>query len=79
MINKTIFIQTLIYFALPLVLGMIHAVFGIYVVNKDLTSLYGQSDILVSSIMTMMGIIVIYGGYFLTTYVGYKSIIKNAK
>ena len=61
------------------VLGMIHAVFGIYVVNKDLTSLYGQSDILVSSIMTMMGIIVIYGGYFLTTYVGYKSIIKNAK
>ena len=78
-INKTIFIQTLIYFALPLVLGMIHAVFGIYVVNKDLTSLYGQSDILVSSIMTMMGIIVIYGGYFLTTYVGYKSIIKNAK
>ena len=79
MINKTIFIQTLIYFALPLVLGMIHAVFGIYVVNKDLTSLYGQSDILVSSIMTMMGIIVIYGGYFLTTYVGFKSIIKNAK
>lgn len=79
MINKTIFIQTLIYFALPLVLGMIHAVFGIYVVNKDLTSLYGQSDILVSSIMTMMGIIVIYGWYFLTTYVGYKSIIKNAK
>lgn len=79
MINKTIFIQTLIYFSLPLGLGVIHAIFGIYVVNKDLTSLYGQSDILVSSIMTMMGIIVIYGGYFLTTYVGYKSIIKNAK
>ena len=79
MINKTIFIQTLIYFSLPLGLGVIHAIFGIYVVNKDLTSLYGQSDILLSSLMTMLGIVVIYGGYFFTTYVGYKSIVKNAK
>lgn len=79
MINKTIFIQTFIYFALPLGLGVVHAIFGIYVVNKDLTSLYGQSDIIVSSLMTMLGIIVIYGGYFFTTYSGYKSIVKNAK
>lgn len=79
MINKTIFIQTLIYFCVPLGLAIIHSIVGIYVANKDLTSLYGQSDILKSSLMTLIGIIIIYGGYFFTTYSGYKSIIKNAK
>ncbi len=79
MINQTIFIQTLIYFCVPLGLAIIHSIIGIYIANKDLTSLYGQSDILKSSLMTLIGIIIIYGGYFFTTYSGYKSIIKNAK
>ena len=79
MINKTIFIQTLIYFGAPLALAIVHAIFGIYVVNKDLTSIYGQSDILKSSLMTLIGIVIIYGGYFFTTYSGYKAVVKNNK
>lgn len=79
MIDKTIFIQTIIYFGVPLLLAIVHAVFGIYVVNKDLTSLYGQSDIFKSSVMTLIGIVIIYGGYFFITYSGYKAVIKNAK
>ena len=34
MINKTIFIQTLIYFSLPVILALIHSVIGIKVVNE---------------------------------------------
>ena len=79
MINKTIFVQTIIYFGVPLLLAIVHAIFGIYVVNRDLTSLYGQSDIFKSSVMTLIGIVIIYGGYFFITYSGYKSVIKNIK
>lgn len=78
MINQTIFNQTFIYFMIPLILAIIHSIFGILSVN-DFIKLYGQSDIITSSILTMLLLIVIYGGYFITTYTGYKTVIKNSK
>ena len=80
MIDKTIFIQTIIYFGVPLLLAIVHAVFGIYVVNKDLTSLYGQSDIFKSSVMTLIA----YPSLFTVDtssllIVGIKQLFKNAK
>ncbi|MGL5414288.1 MAG: FtsX-like permease family protein [Clostridium sp.] len=75
-INKSIFVQTLSYFALPLVLGLIHSAVGIYVAN-ELISNFGKSSILQTSIITMAVIAVIYFGYFLVTYLGYKNIIKE--
>ncbi|MBC5997901.1 ABC transporter permease [Romboutsia ilealis] len=77
MINKTIFIQTLIYFTLPLALAFVHSVVGIKVVS-DFISAFGKPDIGLSSLITGGIFIVIYMGYFYATYTGYKNIIKNS-
>ncbi|HBJ2623421.1 TPA: FtsX-like permease family protein [Clostridium botulinum] len=78
MINKTIFVQVFIYFMLPLGLALIHSVIGIHVIN-DYIKFYGKSDIGRAAISTVALILVIYGGYFYTTVVGYKNTINNAK
>lgn len=77
MINKTIFVQTLIYFTLPLELAFIHAIIGIDVVNEFI-KMYGNPDIETSSLITVLIFIVVYIGYFYATYTGYKNIIKNS-
>lgn len=74
-INKAVFSQVFIYFMMPLIIAIIHSVVGITVVSK-IISTFGSSSILVASIITAIIIIMVYGGYFLTTYVGYKNIIK---
>lgn len=76
MIDKTIFIQTFIYFSLPVILALIHSVVGILVVNKDISSL-NPIDIRFSALMTTLIFIVVYVGYFYTTYLAYKNIVKN--
>lgn len=76
MIDKTIFIQTLIYFSLPVTLALIHSIIGILVVNKDLRT-FNQIDIRFSALITALIFIVVYAGYFYTTYTGYKNIVKN--
>ena len=78
MINKTIFAQTVIYFIMPLGLAILSSIVGINVVNKFI-SLYGNTNILPTSLLTLAILVVVYGGYFYVTYTGYKSIIKNSK
>lgn len=78
MINKTIFTQTLIYFMVPLTLAIVHSIVGI-IVASEFISLYGTSNIGPSAVITLLIIVVIYGGYFYATYAGYKSIVKNNK
>lgn len=75
-INKTIFIQTLIYFAMPLVLAIIHSIVGISVANEFI-SLYGNAEIGASATITALLIIAIYGGYFYATYIGYKNVTNT--
>lgn len=76
MINKTIFLQTLIYFSLPVILALVHSIVGILVVNNEISN-FNQIDIRFSALMTALIFIVVYAGYFYTTYTGYKNIIKN--
>lgn len=78
MINKSIFIQTLIYFGAPLALAIVHSIVGIYVV-KDFISALGSTNIMISALITLVFIILIYSGYFYATYTSYKRIIKNNK
>lgn len=75
-INKTIFIQTLLYFSLPICLALVHSVVGIKVAN-EFVSFYGAPDIVGSSIMTALLLLIVYGSYFFATYIGYKNIIKS--
>lgn len=76
MIDKTIFIQTFVYFSLPVILALIHSVVGIYVVN-DFINAFQQTEIILPALMTGLVFLVVYVGYFYTTYVGYKNIVKS--
>lgn len=78
MINKTIFAQTVIYFVMPLGLAIVSSIVGINVVNKFL-SMYGNTNIVPTSLLTLAILVIVYGGYFYVTYTGYKSIVKNSK
>ncbi|WP_270562867.1 FtsX-like permease family protein [Clostridium beijerinckii] len=76
MINKTIFLQTLIYFSLPVILALVHSIVGIIVVNKEISN-FNQIDIRFSALMTAVIFMIVYAGYFYTTYTGYKNIVRN--
>ncbi|MGX5439917.1 FtsX-like permease family protein [Bacillus thuringiensis] len=76
MIDKTIFIQTFVYFSLPVTLALIHSIVGIYVINNFINAIQ-PTDITLPALMTGLVFLVVYVGYFYTTYVGYKNIVKS--
>lgn len=76
MIHKALFRQIAIFFMFPLLIAMIHSVFGIMFCNYILET-FGNEKLLQSIIMTAFFLIVIYGGYFLITYFCSKNIIKE--
>ncbi|MPQ43344.1 ABC transporter permease [Clostridium tarantellae] len=79
MINKSILIQIFIYFMLPLSLAIIHSIIGINVASDVINIFGGSYDILIPSLITALIICIIYGGYFIATYVGCKNMIKDNK
>ncbi|MBE1303540.1 ABC transporter permease [Clostridium botulinum] len=76
MIDKTIFLQTLIYFTLPMILALIHSVIGIKVIS-DYIEVFTKIDISFSALITALIFSVVYAGYFYTTYIGYKNIVES--
>lgn len=76
MLNRALFNQIAIFFALPLILAIIHSIFGIQVCNYILET-FGNEKLLISIVMTACFLGVIYGGYFLITYFCSKNIIKE--
>ena len=76
MINKSLFIQIAIYFAFPLILALIHSIFGIQVCKLMLES-SGQLNVFGAIKITILFLIIIYGGYFYITYLSAKNIIKE--
>lgn len=77
MINKALFRQIGIFFGLPLVLAIIHSVFGIQFVLEVMADLASKKDLLPSVIATVIIMGSIYGVYFIATYLGCKNIIKE--
>lgn len=76
LINKAILIQNLIYFAIPLGLAIIHSIVGISMVNEVFKA-FSQGIIGSSMLVIISTLLVIYGGYFYATYVGFKNIVKS--
>ncbi len=76
MINRALFRQIAIFFMFPLLLAIIHSIFGIIFCNYILQT-FGNQSLLISIIMTTVFLIVIYGGYYLITYFCSKNIIKE--
>ena len=77
MINKALFRQIGIFFGLPLILAIIHSIFGIQFVLEMLSGLAEKKDLLPSIIATIIVMGIIYGAYFLATYFGSKNIIRE--
>ncbi len=76
MINFSMLLQIGMYFMFPLVVAMIHSVVGLSEVNKLIT-LFGNMHIAKNIFFTAIFLIIIYGTYFLATYIGSKNIIKE--
>lgn len=75
-LNKALFYQIAIFFLFPLIIAIIHSIFGIKFCNFIL-SVFGDDKLLPSIIMTSIFLSFIYGGYFLITYFVSKNIIKE--
>ena len=76
MIHQALFRQIAIFFALPLLLALIHSIFGILFAVKVL-EVFGTEELLPSIVATALLLVVIYGGYFFITYFCSKNIIKE--
>ena len=77
MINQALFRQIAIFFGLPLFLAIIHSIFGIQFAMSIFETLASKQQLLPSIIATVIIMGVIYGCYFLATYIGSKNIIKE--
>lgn len=74
-IHKALFKQIGIYFAFPLLLAVIHSIVGIRFIHILLETM-GMSFMLASVGMTAVLLIVVYGGYFILTYLCSRSMIR---
>ena len=77
MINQALFRQIGIFFMVPLVLAIIHSVFGIQFILTLLAGIVDAKELIPSIVATTVFISVIYGAYFIATYFGSKNIIKE--
>lgn len=76
MINKALFSQIGIYFLLPLGLAIIHSIIGLNVSN-EVVSVFGAANMIPNIILASAFICVVYGVYFLATFISAKNIIKS--
>lgn len=75
-ISHALFLQMVVFFGFPLLLAVIHSIFGIQVCNAML-NIYHSERIFPSLITTGGMIILIYGGYFIASYLCCKKLIRE--
>lgn len=75
-IKESLFCQTGIFFLLPLLLACIHSIFGMKF-SIYMLDVFGLAGLTESVISTSVIILLIYGGYFVITYLCSRSIIKD--
>lgn len=68
--------QIALYFLLPLVLALLHSWVGLYVVTEMLAS-FGSFNMLSTFFFILFFLVAIYGGYFLATCWGARSIVRE--
>ena len=76
MLNRALFVQIAIFFIFPLLVGILHSVFGIKFASS-IIEVFGSDGLLASIPITASMLILIYGGYFLLTYFSSKRIISE--
>lgn len=75
-INKSLLTQIAIYFLMPLSLALIHSIAGLEF-SKRIITLFGSISIMKNILIALVALILIYGGYFIATYLGAKKNINN--
>lgn len=78
MLNRALFWQILIYFMVPLVLALVHSYVGITVSN-EVIQIYGNMNVTQNILFAALIILLIYGGYFIATYLGSKNMITGKR
>lgn len=72
-INKSLFTQIGIYFMIPLALAIIHSIVGL---KFSQGAIVGNGSMMKYILITLLILIVVYGGYFIATYNNAKKMIK---
>ena len=76
MIKRALFTQISIAFILPFIVALIHAYFGLRQVNR-IIEIVGDLNLSSNILLTALFITIIYGGYFIATYLCSKNIIRE--
>lgn len=77
MINGALLKQIAVFFLFPLVLAVAHSVCAMSVVT-DLVAIFGHIDIAETSFITAVVFLIVYGAYFVLTYVASKGIVRES-
>ena len=73
--RKTLRTQILVYFGVPLVLGLLYSVVGIRVMYTELGNV--PADVIVQNVLfASVMFILVYGSYFFITYNNTQNILK---
>lgn len=75
-INRSILLEVLTFFTLPLSLAIVHSIIGIGIVENYIKN-FGEFNIYGSALLIALIFVVVYGGYFYATYIGYRNVIEN--
>lgn len=76
MINKSLFVQIAIYFIVPLSLSLVHSIVGLKI-SSHVVATFGNSSIMDNILIAVVALVIIYGGYFMATYLGAKKNISQ--
>lgn len=76
MINYSILTQVAIYFMMPLSLAIVHSIVGLKLAS-DIVAIFGGASMVYHIFIAALVLIIVYGGYFLATYLGSKKMIKG--
>lgn len=74
--NRALLAQMSLFFGLPLLLAVIHSIFGIQVC-RTMLNIYHSDRIFSSLIVTAVLIVGLYGGYFLVSYLFCRRVIRE--
>lgn len=75
-LKRSLFTQIALYFFTPLSLALVHSIVGLNITNNLIVQ-FGSLSLGVTTFITAFFLVVIYGGYFLTTYITAKNVILN--
>ena len=77
LINRSVFTQVAVYFFFPLLLAVAHVAVIMKVINELIFGMEQFANLIEPTLITSGALIIIYGGYFILTYLGCKKVINT--